>query len=182
MNPARLSRELRTAQDSYLKQRRAIAGLSLVAIGAMGIISLYQLGIIKHLPQPPLPKLDADRVDASAEAYSLFDTPDAVLGLGNYAVTLGLAAMGGKDRAKTRPWIPLALAAKAGFDALQGVRLTVDQTVKQKAYCIWCLVAAAASVALFPLSLAEARAAVDGSEVRSKKRRSHHRSMGLKLT
>lgn len=160
MNATRLSNELRHGEGHYLKQRRAMVGLSLIAIGAMGVISLYQTGIIKHLPEPPLPKLDADKVDASDEAYSRFDTPDAVLGLGNYAATLGLAAMGGKDRAKTQRWIPLALAAKASFDAFQGIRLTLNQKFKQKAYCIWCLVAAAASVALLPLALPEARAAL----------------------
>ncbi len=36
---------------------------------------------------------------------------DAFIGLGSYAATMGLAAMGAKDRAKTQPWIPLALAA-----------------------------------------------------------------------
>jgi uncharacterized membrane protein len=159
MNATRLSYELRRADGGYLKQRRAIVGLSLVAIGAMGIISLYQTGIIRHLPEPPLPKLDADKVDASAEAYSHFDTPDAVLGLGNYAATLGLAAMGGKDRSQTRRWIPLALAAKAALDAFQGVRLTVDQTVKQRAYCFWCLLTAAASIAMLHFAIPEARAA-----------------------
>lgn len=159
MNPTRLSYELRISDGGCLKQRRAIAGLSLVAIAAMGVISLYQLGLVKHLPQPPLPKLNADKVDASAEAYSRFNTPDAVLGLGNYAATLGLAAMGGKQRAKTQRVVPLALAAKTAFDAYQGVRLVIDQTVKQKAYCIWCLVAAAASVAMLPFAIPEARAA-----------------------
>ncbi|MGH2498374.1 MAG: hypothetical protein ACRDIV_27075 [Ktedonobacteraceae bacterium] len=79
--------------------------------------------VIKHLPEPPLPSLDADKVDASAEAYSRFSTPDGVLGLGNYAVTMGLAAMGGQDRAQKQPWIPLMLAAKVAFDLSQGIRL-----------------------------------------------------------
>jgi hypothetical protein len=91
--------------------------LSLAAIGSMGMIVLYQTGIIKHLPEPPLPGLDADTVDAAAQAYAYFMTPDGVLGLGNYAVTLGLAAMGGQNRARTHPWIPLALAAKVALDA-----------------------------------------------------------------
>lgn len=160
MNATRLSYELRRTSGGYLKQRRAIVGLSLAAIGAMGLISLYQTGVIRHLPDPPLPKLNADKVDGSAEAYSLFDTPDSVLGLGNYAATLGLAAMGGKNRARMSPWIPIALAAKTAFDAFQGVRLLVDQTVKQKAYCAWCLLAAAASIAMFPFSVPEARDAL----------------------
>ncbi len=54
---------------------------------------------------------DADKVDASEEAYSHLQMGDAFIGLGSYAATMGLAAMGAKDRAKAQPWIPLALAA-----------------------------------------------------------------------
>src|SRR5579872_3153524 len=122
MKPEALSRELRSGSGNFLGQRRGIIGLAMVAAGSMGLITLYQVGLIKHLPEPPLPGLDADRVDASAEAYSRFSTPDGILGLGNYAVTMGLAAMGGQDRAKKQPWIPLMLAAKVAFDLSQGVR------------------------------------------------------------
>jgi hypothetical protein len=62
----------------------------------MGLIVLYKMGLIKHLPEPNITGLGAEKVDASEEAYSYFETPDAAIGLGNYAVTLGLAAMGGK--------------------------------------------------------------------------------------
>ena len=109
---AELSRELRCGVDGFLAQRRAIVGLSLAAIGVMGLISLYQVGVVRHLPNPPLPGLDSDRVDASPEAYKRLATPDAVLGLGSFAMTMGLAEMGGKDRARRQPWIPLALGGK----------------------------------------------------------------------
>jgi hypothetical protein len=117
------------------------------------------MGIIKHLPEPPLPGLDADRVDASAEAYSRFSTPDGVLGLGNYAVTMGLAAMGGQHRAQEQPWIPLALAAKVAFDTTQAVRLFFDQKTKYNAFCSWCLLAAGSTLAIVPLAVPETVAA-----------------------
>jgi hypothetical protein len=126
----------------------------------MGLITLYQMGVIKHLPEPPFPNLDADKVDASAEAYSRFSTPDGVLGIGNYAVTMGLAAMGGQERARTQPWIPLVLAAKVGFDVSQAIRLFFDQKTKQHAFCSWCLLAAGTTVAIVPLAIPETCAAV----------------------
>lgn len=111
--------------------------LSLTAIGcAWGLIALYQTGIIRRLPDLPLPLMDADKVDVSDEAYAKLSMPNAFLGLGSYAATMGLAAMGGKDRAKTQPWIPLALAAKAGVDALQAGKLTYDQWAKHKAFSL----------------------------------------------
>jgi uncharacterized membrane protein len=143
-----------------LEQRRRVVGLSLVSVGAMGLIALYQMGIIKHLPEPPLPYLDADKVDASSEAYSYFATPDGTLGLASYATTLVLAAMGGQDRATKQPWIPLALMAKVVVDAAGAGKLTVDQWTKHGAFCSWCLLAAGATFATVPLAVPEARAAL----------------------
>ncbi len=34
------------------------------------VVSLYQTGVISHLPDPPLPVFDADKVDASDYATS----------------------------------------------------------------------------------------------------------------
>ena len=155
-----LSQQLRQGSGNFLEQRRGIVVLSLGALGCMALIGLYQMGIIKHLPEPPLPGLDADKVDASAEAYSYFSTPDAFLGLGSYAATMGLAAMGGQDHSRTQPWIPLALAAKAGFDAFQAAKLTYDQYAKHRAACVWCLIAAATTWASAALVVPEAKAAL----------------------
>jgi uncharacterized membrane protein len=157
--PAALSRELRTGTGGHLAQRRGVVALALVASGAMGLIGLYQMGIIPHLPEPPLPVFDSDRIDASPQAYSHLSTPDALLGLGSYAATAALAAMGGAERARSAPWLPLALAAKLAFDVGQGVRLTIQQWSGYRRFCFWCLVAATSSFAAAPLVVPEARAA-----------------------
>jgi len=155
-----LSRELREGSDRYLDKRRAVVALGLTASASMAVIALYQMGLIRHLPEPPLPLFDADKVDASAEAYEKFSMPDAVLGLGSYAATIGLAAMGGSDRVTKQPWLPLALAAKVGFDVANAAKLTVDQWTKHRAFCFWCLLAAAATFAAAPLVIPEAMAAL----------------------
>ncbi len=160
MKSEELSRQLRLGSGAFLAQRRGIVGLEMVAIGAMSLITLYQMGIIKHLPEPPLPGLDADRIDASAEAYSRFATPDGILGIGNYAMTMGLAAMGGQERATEQPWIPLALAAKVAFDTSQAIRLFFDQKTKYNAFCSWCLLAAGTTLATIPLVIPETYAAL----------------------
>ncbi len=161
MRPAELSHQLRHESGDFLEERRGIVISSLAAVGCMGLIALYQIGAIKHLPEPPLPGLDADKVDASEEAYSHFQMGDAFIGLGSYAVTMGLAAMGPKNRAQTQPCIPLALAAKAGADAAQAAKLTYDQFAKHKAACMWCLVAAAATFVTAALAIPEAKAAAE---------------------
>jgi hypothetical protein len=159
MTPHKLSAELRTSEGGYLSQRRGIVACGMVAAGTMGLIALYQIGLIKRLPEPPLAGLDAAKVNGSDEAYSWFQTPDAFIGLGSYAATMGLAAMGGRDRAATRPWIPLALLGKVLADAGQAARLTVDQWTKHRAFCLWCLLAATATFVSLPLALPEAAAA-----------------------
>ncbi len=160
LSPEELSQQLRNGTGEYMSQRRGIVSLSLVAVGSMGLITLYQMGVIKHLPEPPIPGLDADKVDASSEAYSRFSTPDGILGVGNYAITMGLAAMGGQERARNQPWIPLVLAAKVGFDVSQAIRLFFDQKTKQHAFCSWCLLAAGTTIAIVPLAIPETWAAI----------------------
>lgn len=125
----------------------------------MALITLYQVGLIKHLPEPPLPFMNADKVDASAEAYEKLSTPDAVLGLGSYAATMALAAMGGADRVRTMPWVPIALASKVAVDVATAAKLSIDQWTKHRAFCFWCLLAAAATFATAPLVVPEAIAA-----------------------
>jgi hypothetical protein len=70
--------------------------------------------------------------------------------------------MGGTRRARETPWIPLALAAKIAFDAANAGKLSVDQWTKHRAFCFWCLLAAAATFATVPLALREAAEAARG--------------------
>ena len=158
--PEVLSRQLRGSSEAFLRERRGVIGLSLVATTALSLISLYQMGILKRLPEPKLPRLDSEKVNRSAEAYRWLETPDAFLGLGSYVATMTLAAMGGPNRAEEQPWIPLALAAKVGADtALAGFQMMM-QARKLRTYCSWCLLTSAASLGSLPLVIPEARAAL----------------------
>ncbi len=106
MTPRELSVKWRRGSGGYLKQRRGVIGLALAAAGSMGLITLYQTGLLRRVPEPDWPWLQGERVNGSDEAYSRLETPDAALGLASYATTLCLAAAGGPDRARERPWLP----------------------------------------------------------------------------
>ncbi len=160
VSPQELIKDLREETGAFLPERRRIVGLSVLASLPMGIIALYQVGLLRHLPDPPLPRFNSDKVDGSEEAFAWLSTPDAVLGLASYAGTAVLAAMGGKDRARRQPWIPLALAAKVSADALQAARLTRSQVTKHHAFCLGCLTAAGATFASLSPAFREARAAL----------------------
>jgi uncharacterized membrane protein len=126
----------------------------------MGIIALYQLGILKRLPDPPLPVFDSEKLTGSAKAYSLLNTPDAVLGIGSYAATMALAAMGAAERSSEQPLLPLAMAAKIGIDAVVGLKYAYSGWSKNHRLCFWCLLASGAAIAAIPLAIPEARAAL----------------------
>lgn len=155
-----VSDALRRQTDPFLDRRRRIAGLTLGAMGSLGLVSAYQFGLIGHLPEPPLPGLDADRVDGSGEAYQMFKTPDAAVGLASYAATLVLVGMGDARRSSTRRWLPVAMLAKVAGDAAFGLFLTVEQGSKHRRFCSWCLLAATVSLATVPQALPEAAAAL----------------------
>jgi len=159
-DPAQLSEQIRSASDDFTARRRRVVCLSLTSAACMGVIALYQIGATRHIPEPPLPGLDADAVDASGEAYARLLVGDAFLGFVSYGLTMLLAGVGGPRRHLSHPWIPLALAVKGGADALQAAKLTVDQWTKHRAFCSWCLAAATATFVAFPAMLPEAAAAL----------------------
>ncbi|MDP9389268.1 MAG: vitamin K epoxide reductase [Actinomycetota bacterium] len=154
-----VSDDLRRSAAAHVQGRRRVAGLTLGAMGSLGMVAAYQFGLVRRLPEPPVPIFDAMRVDASGEAYQYLKTPDAALGLVSTAATLLLAGTGDGDRWRTRPWLPLAMAAKVAGDAAFGAFLTAEQASKHRRFCSWCLAAAVASVAAVPPALPEARAA-----------------------
>jgi vitamin K epoxide reductase family protein len=160
--------EWRFGKESFLGQRRGIAALSLLALASMSVISMYQLGLIKRLPEPSLPRVAGNRLDASRLAYERLQTPDAVLGVGSYAATLGLAALGGSERARKHRWMPLACAGKILFDVFQSVRMMRAQWNSERAFCFWCLLSAGATFASLPLIFPEASAAWKAGTPRAK--------------
>lgn len=154
-----VSDALRRHQSPDLTRRRVAIGLTLLATAALGVVEAYQAGLLRHVPEPRLPGVDADRVDAAGEAYYLLGTPDAGLGMASYGLSLILLGAGTQDRAQDKPWLPLLAAAKALGDAANAAYLFVEQVSKHRRVCSWCTLAAVANVATVPLVLPEARRA-----------------------
>jgi hypothetical protein len=155
-----LSRELRTANTPELRRRRWMLGLQLVGVAAGGVVALFQMGVLKRLPDYPSRWFDATRVDASQYGYKYVQTPDALFMIANYALTALLVGMGGKDRARHSPAVPIALAAKAGADVVTNLVLAQQEWKYNKAFCGYCQSATLASLATLLLSLPEARRAL----------------------
>lgn len=133
---------------------------SMVGAAAGIVVSLYQTGVIHHLPDPPGKIWDSDKVDASDYAYKRARTPDGLAMLVTYGVTALLAGAGGQDRARKLPWLPLALAAKVASDVVTNMTLAREEWAENKALCAYCQAANLASLATVPLVVPEARKAL----------------------
>ncbi|WP_019947283.1 vitamin K epoxide reductase family protein [Hymenobacter aerophilus] len=156
MNPTQLSHELREGQSPDMTRRRWIIGLSLVGVAAGQIVSMYQTGIIHHLPDPPIGPFNSDKVDASDYGYKRLDTPDALPMIVTYGLTATLAGAGGLHRATDKPLLPVAMGAKTLFDVLNTVKLGQEEWQENKALCFYCQVATVASFASLALAIPEA--------------------------
>lgn len=155
MEPKQLSQELREGKDPHMSRRRAIIGLSMLG-GSMGqVVTLYQTGIVKHLPDPPVPIFDADKVDASNYAYSRFNSPDGPIMVLNYALTAWIASAGGLDRARRNPILPIAMGIKILIDAVVSTELAREEWSENKAFCEYCQVATVCSFASLVLAAPE---------------------------
>jgi uncharacterized membrane protein len=155
--PAQLSHELREEQSPDLTRRRWAIGLSLLGAAIGGVVGLYQTGIIKRLPDILPGRIwDAEKVDASDYAYKRLQTPDAMLMIGTFALTAGLIAAGGKDRAEQAPALPIAAAVKATLDLATDLKLAQEEWAENKALCSYCQVATLISAATVALTLPEA--------------------------
>ena len=157
MEPQELRRSIQEGDSAEMGYRRAIVAVSLVGIAAMGIVSLLQTGVVKHLPDPPVdtPHFDTDKVNGSKEAYS-YGMPDAPLTVAAHAASLAIAAAGPEDRYEKRPWLPLLATALALPQAAIAAKYLFYQMPKvDKAWCPYCVVDALMHFATVGLTIPE---------------------------
>ncbi len=103
---------------------------------------------------------DSERVNASDYAYKPLQVPEAIVIIGTYAATAGLAAAGGQHRAEQSPLLPLAMTAKTAFDVATNLKLASEEWADNKALCMYCQTASLLSVPSLLLALPEASRAL----------------------
>lgn len=154
--PRQLSLELREGRSDDLTRRRWVIGLSLLSVAVGQVVGLYQTGILKHLPDPPVGPFNSDKVDASNYAYKRLATPDALMMVVSYGMTAWLAGMGGMNRAETSPFLPIVTALKAAGDAGVALELAREEWAENQALCAYCQAATLASIAAAVIAAPEA--------------------------
>jgi uncharacterized membrane protein len=113
-----------------------------VAIATLLPIALYQCHAIKHLPDPPGPYFDSDRVTGSKSAYPL-GIPDSMLGLVSYGTTMALIfAARHSQTART------LLQKKLFIDGSMAAINVTRQVISFRQLCSWCTGTALATAVL----------------------------------
>jgi hypothetical protein len=120
------------------------------------IVGLYQVGVVRRLPDLPIGPFDATKVDASDYAYKRFQTPDGLMMVASYAMTAMLAAAAGRERAREHPLVPIALFGKTLYDTFVALRLGREEWKENRALCGYCQTATLASIASLALAAPEA--------------------------
>jgi len=105
-------------------------------------IAAHQLGLLKHLPDPPLWIFNSDKITDSDSAHPL-GIPDSLLGLGSYGITLALLLLAQKDRRANK-----VLALKLVMDGSVAGFNVVKQVGSFRRLCSWCTATALCTAAM----------------------------------
>lgn len=137
---------LRNEKTKDLEKRRKIMLLSAIGLVDFSIISLYQTGVIRHLPDPSFAIFDSDYVNGSEDAY-LFGVPDGPVSATVYALNLVLASAGGSEKTGRSPLFDLALGATVAGNAAGAIVYLHSMIFKQKKVCLYCITGALINIA-----------------------------------
>ncbi|MGK7389267.1 MAG: vitamin K epoxide reductase family protein [Candidatus Cyclobacteriaceae bacterium M2_1C_046] len=150
MQVLKIKEELRKENNPNLKIKKKLAILASIGLLDFIIISLYQLGVIRKLPDVPIKGIDSNYVNASAEAYKM-GVPDGPVSATVYALILVLIGVKGTKKSGREPiWDILlggAIAANAA-GALDYLRVMI---FKQKKICLYCVAGAIINLMMLKL-------------------------------
>lgn len=137
-----------------LKRRRKIILLSALGLLDFSFISLYQTGIIKNMPDIPLPVFDSNKVNSSKKAY-VMGLPDAPVSALAYASNLVFASAGGNKKTGRKDIFDTLLSASVIGNAAGAAYYLYEMIFQEKKICIYCLAGAvinfASAAILFPV-------------------------------
>ena len=136
--PARL--RLEESRESDV--RGVLMAASLLGMASMATVALFQIGVLRHLPDPPVDGFDSDHVNAP-ERTSVRGVPDGFRKFTGHAVMLALTAAWTADREARRPWLAFFAAGFALGQAIAAGRAVFRMPKVDKAWCGYRLIDAA---------------------------------------
>lgn len=144
------------SQDERAR-RLAIAGLCTLGVADSLYMLAFTEGLIDSMVCPFFG--EGCEIVGRSEHAKHFGVPNSAVGAVGYAAMAALALWGARKKPAAQSWQPLALAGLATGAVGVSAYLTYEQAAKVRAWCFWCLTSAAINVAVWGLSLPEARAA-----------------------
>lgn len=145
---------LREGSSFTLKNRRKIILMSALGLCDFALISIYQTGVIRNLPDLPLPYFDSNAVNASKKAYAS-GLPDATSGAMMYALTMILASYGGERKVgRGKIWDKLLMGATV-VGSVAALQYLYDMVFKQKKICLYCVSGALLNLSMLPYAWKE---------------------------
>jgi uncharacterized membrane protein len=142
---------IREDDTDAARHRRQIAALAALGLLDFSLISLFQLGYIKELPDLPGEIFDSKQVNSSQDAV-IMGIPDGPISLTSYAATMLLATAATSSREHTKI-LDLALAGVLLGQAAGAAHYMYQMTFVQKKVCLYCVAGAVINfAALVPLA------------------------------
>ncbi len=132
--------KLRADQSKPTQYRRQIASLAALGLLDFSVISLFQLGYIKHMPDLPGKLFDSEKVNSSDDAVIL-GIPDGVISLSMYAATLFLATLASTKKKRSK-WLDYLLGGVIAGQAIGAAQYLYTMTAVQKKVCLYCVTGA----------------------------------------
>ena len=151
LSPSAISQALRKADTPTLRRKRKIVALSALGLLDFSLISLYQSGVIRHMPDLPGSLFDSDYVNGSDEAYQM-GAPDAPISAMVYGLNMVLATAGGNEKTGRHPVFDLLLGASLVANAGGGALYLFNMVTKQKKACLYCVAGAAINFATLAIA------------------------------
>jgi len=131
---------MRADKGPEIQNRRKIAALAIVGLVDFSLISLFQLGYIKQLPDLPGKIFDSKKVNSSQDAVML-GVPDGVFSLCAYAGTLFLATAASRPSKYSRLF-DILLGGIIISQAAGGAYYLYNMAIVQKKVCVYCVAGA----------------------------------------
>jgi uncharacterized membrane protein len=146
MRTAAIRQELLNSTTEDLQKRRKIMGLSALGLVDFALISLYQAGVIKRLPEIPFAAFDSNKVNAAPDAYEM-GAADGTISAWLYASNMVLATLGGTEYSGRKPMHDLLLGTTIAANAAGAVYYLYNMIFYQKKICPYCIAGAAINFA-----------------------------------
>ena len=124
---------------SSKRGEKLLVGACCAALATLVPVTLYQAGLVRQLPDPPLPFFDSERIAMSKAAHPL-GIPDGFLGIASFGMTLGLVLL-----ARRHGTAKKVFGLKLTLDASMAAFNVGRQVVQFGKLCSWCTATAISS-------------------------------------